>query len=114
MAMKSFAATRNECGPRRISVALGSRADAALEGPGDQWRDGVPRQCTGHGLLTASQDQSVERVPDPGRVEVRVEHAFVLSPFDQVDQQLLVRGLGRSDIAEHRRVTEEEDQPFTD
>src|SRR5690348_11675840 len=90
---KSFAAKRFQTMSVLIypfNCALRSGADAALEGPDDQWCDSVPWQCAGYGLFTASQDQSVERVPDPRRVEVRVEYAFVLSPCYQVDHHLIV------------------------
>lgn len=43
----------HELRPRRNPAARESRAEAALEDPGDQERDGVPRQYTDLGLLTA-------------------------------------------------------------
>ena len=63
-------------------MTLASGTDTALKGPDDQRGDGVPRQGTGYGLFAAAKDQRVERVPDPGWVEIGVERPLVLSPRD--------------------------------
>ncbi len=69
----------------------------------------MPRQGTGYGLFAAAKDQRVERVPDPGRIEIGIEPAplrridcldrgalqsvsatalFAALPFDIADREL--------------------------